>query len=589
MAGTPPVAPGTLGKVYPSVTSQKNKAMLHVIGYIYSLEKTIKDRKYWCCKLKQSSKCKGRAITITQVEGELLLKSVCHTHPPDATEVERNVACHDLKETAQVTRTTLALVVDDIIVSTSVESTYVKSELLEQIQGQLSDILDKTIQEAAHSYSQRLKVINDKDVQKQVNELMEIPHIQTIYHMFVAVLLVFIISTAAMDFIDEGRLITDFELFFFAFGKFPVVISTWIFMFLYTLVVPYLALYLWGGSFHSSRFPRLHSIALGVLVIFCQAYMLGYYPVHVVIQNSLPPASRFIVILEQVRFLMKSYAFLRENVPKIIHIKQKPGEEIKIPQFSSYLYFLFCPVLIYRDSYPRTAYIRWKYVAKYFAQVIGGMFYGYFVLLRLCIPLFTAMNKQPFSKKTLVLSLFQATLPGTFMLLIAFYLFLHCWLNAFAEMLRFADRMFYQDWWNSTSFSNYYRTWNVVVHDFLFYYVYQDFLWLFGKKMRTAGMLTVFFVSAIAHEYVLTLCLGYFYPVMFCLFAIIGVVFNFTMTDKRKGPVWNIIVWTFLFIGQGIQLSLYSQEWYAQIHCPLTEKSFWELITPRSWSCQQEG
>ena len=27
---------------------------------------------------------------------------------------------------------------------------------------------------------------------------------------------------------------------------------------------------------------------------------------------------------------------------------------------------------------------------------------------------------------------------------LGFYGFLHCWLNAFAEMLRFADRMFYK-------------------------------------------------------------------------------------------------------------------------------------------------
>lgn len=37
-----------------------------------------------------------------------------------------------------------------------------------------------------------------------------------------------------------------------------------------------------------------------------------------------------------------------------------------------------------------------------------------------------------------------------------------------------------QDWWNSTSFANYYRTWNVVVHDWLYYYVYLDFLWVSG-------------------------------------------------------------------------------------------------------------
>lgn len=35
-------------------------------------------------------------------------------------------------------------------------------------------------------------------------------------------------------------------------------------------------------------------------------------------------------------------------------------------------------------------------------------------------------------------------------------------------------------------------------------------------------MLSVFIVSALVHEYALTLGLGFFYPVMFFLFAIIG-------------------------------------------------------------------
>ena len=31
-----------------------------------------------------------------------------------------------------------------------------------------------------------------------------------------------------------------------------------------------------------------------------------------------------------------------------------------------------------------------------------------------------------------------------------------------------------QDWWNSSTFANYYRTWNVVVHDWLYCYVYKE-------------------------------------------------------------------------------------------------------------------
>ncbi|XP_044851062.1 sterol O-acyltransferase 2 [Mauremys mutica] len=478
----------------------------------------------------------------------------------------------------------------------------VKLELLEQVQAQLGDLLDKAVEEAAGSYPQphrkarleredrgrgslleKRKVFVDR--QSLLDELLEVEHFRTIYHIFIAMLCVFIVSTVAVDFIDQGSLVLDFDLFIFAFGHLPMVLATWLVMFLYTLLVPYKALQLWAGSYHTMRFPRLFTAILWGALLACHAAVLGFYPIYTVIQHQLPPASRFIVILEQIRFLMKSHSFLREAVPGIIHAKPPDGE-VKLPALSTYLYFLFCPTLIYRETYPRTPYVRWKYVAQNFAKFLGCLFYSYFILERLCIPVFTNMSKQPFSIKTLVLSIFNATLPGTFLLLLSFFAFLHCWLNAFAEMLRFADRTFYKDWWNSTSFATYYRTWNVVVHDWLYYYVYQDLFWLFRGRSRVAAMLSVFIMSAIVHEYVITLCFGFFYPVMFTLFAIFGVIFNFLLNDKRKGPIWNIIMWTCLFIGQGIQVCLYCQEWYAQIHCPLEQKTFWGLVTPRSWSCR---
>ena len=37
------------------------------------------------------------------------------------------------------------------------------------------------------------------------SELFEVNHIRTIYHMFIALLILFIFSTLVVDFIDEGR------------------------------------------------------------------------------------------------------------------------------------------------------------------------------------------------------------------------------------------------------------------------------------------------------------------------------------------------------------------------------------------------
>uniref|UniRef100_A0A673G7Y1 O-acyltransferase n=1 Tax=Sinocyclocheilus rhinocerous TaxID=307959 RepID=A0A673G7Y1_9TELE len=435
------------------------------------------------------------------------------------------------------------------------------------------------------------KNIKDKSVVhvSLSSELFEISHIRTIYHMFIAALLLFIISTLAVDYIDQGRLVLDFDLFYYAFGQLGTVVWAWTLMLAYALLGPYYVLSVWASLNHSRGWRTCVSAAAALTLCAAQTSMLGIFPVYIVLHYQLPPASRFIIILEQIRFVMKSYSFIRETTPAVLKNTPQKGEPLRYPSLSSYLYFLFCPTLIYREVYPRNPYIRWNYVGMNFLKVKSlTLFYLYFILVRLCIPVFTNKSNQPFSTRTFILALFHAAFPGMLMLMLGFYAFLHCWLNAFAEMLRFADRMFYRDWWNSTSFANYYRTWNIVVHDWLYYYGYRDFLWLTGHKLRSVATLSVFAVSALVHEYAFTLGFGFFYPVMFCTFAGIGVVFNFAMNDKRKSPVWNIIMWTCLFIGQGVHVCLYCVEWYAQIQCPRTGTSFWELVTPRSWICSYQ-
>ncbi|XP_029422057.1 sterol O-acyltransferase 2 isoform X1 [Nannospalax galili] len=477
----------------------------------------------------------------------------------------------------------------------------VKTQFLEQAQGQLAKLLDQAISEAVQAYSQQhrpLPSIDPDSVSKTqkssfgkrkvfvtrrslLDELMEVQHFRTIHHMFIAGLCVLIISTLAIDFIDKGRLMLEFDLLIYSFGQLPMALMTWVPMFLSTLLAPYQALRLWGRPRTGGTWTL--GAGLGFVLLATHATVLCVLPIHVAVKHQLPPASRCVLVFEQIRLLMKSYSFLREALPGTLCARGDTS--ICVPSFSSYLYFLFCPTLLYRETYPRTPSIRWNYVAKNFAQALGCVLYACFILGRLCVPIFANMSREPFSMHALVLSVMHATGPGIFMLFLIFFAFLHCWLNAFAEMLRFGDRMFYRDWWNSTSFSNYYRTWNVVVHDWLYSYVYQDGLWLLGSRARRAAMLGVFLVSAVVHEYIFCFVLGFFYPVMLMLFLVVGGLLNFTMNDRHTGPAWNVLMWTLLFLGQGIQVSLYCQEWYAWRHCPLPKTTFWGLVTPRSWSC----
>lgn len=73
-------------------------------------------------------------------------------------------------------------------------------------------------------------------------------------------------------------------------------------MFLSVLVVPYTLFHLWsqtqsGGYGHSG----LCSLLFASLYLLYQAFGLGFLPTYVVVTNSLPPASCFIVIMEQVQ------------------------------------------------------------------------------------------------------------------------------------------------------------------------------------------------------------------------------------------------------------------------------------------------
>lgn len=61
-------------------------------------------------------------------------------------------------------------------------------------------------------------------------------------------------------------------------------------------------------------------------------------------------------------------------------------------------------------------------------------------------------------------------------------------------------------------------------------------------------------------------------------FILPAVMFNFILHDQRKGPIWNIIMWTSLFLGHGVIICLYSQEWYAQQYCPIKEVTVSEFL-----------
>lgn len=233
--------------------------------------------------------------------------------------------------------------------------------------------------------------------------------------------------------------------------------------------------------------------------------------------------------------------------------------------------------------YFRTNEINWNFVIARFAEVIAFVFYLAFIFERFLQPYFSRFGIDLLDQQQLTMDLIGFMAPSMIIFAGTNYCLLHAWLNAFAEMLRFGDREFYKDWWNSQSFSMFYRNWNVVIHDWLYAFVYKDMYDHYFNRNKTAAAITVFLVSAIVHEIALSVVLGYVYPVMFTFFAA-GVIVMFVLKEKFLG-IGNMLIWLMLFIGNGLMICLYTIESYARINCQIPMDSLKDFLIPASWRC----
>jgi uncharacterized membrane protein YeaQ/YmgE (transglycosylase-associated protein family) len=166
---------------------------------------------------------------------------------------------------------------------------------------------------------------------------------------------------------------------------------------------------------------------------------------------------------------------------------------------TDFCYFLhLAPVLVYETSYPRTNSIRWWYVAKELAGFVACMMMNATVMSAFLMPIIAGATPS-MTIGSYVLMISDLLVPSLVVWNLGFYAFFHCFLNACAEMARFADRNFYQDWWNSTNLDEFWRKWNVPMHEFCHRHLYSESKYFLGCNTLIANVI-VFFVSALLHE-----------------------------------------------------------------------------------------
>ena len=99
---------------------------------------------------------------------------------------------------------------------------------------------------------------------------------------------------------------------------------------------------------------------------------------------------------------------------------------------------MWIPVLVYEPQYPRVQKIRWSYVLRKAMYIWGSLYLDYLIASDYILPVLFNIEKYSF-----IASFQSLVLPMGAVCLVTFFMIFENWLNLFAEITRFADRLFY--------------------------------------------------------------------------------------------------------------------------------------------------
>ncbi|KAF4121149.1 diacylglycerol O-acyltransferase 1, partial [Geosmithia morbida] len=164
------------------------------------------------------------------------------------------------------------------------------------------------------------------------------------------------------------------------------------------------------------------------------------------------------------------------------------------------VYFWWAPTLVYQPVYPRTDRIRWLFVAKRLGEVFCLSVFIWFATAQYATPvLVNSIDKiASLDFPSILERLLKLSTISLVIWLAGFFALFQSFLNALAEVLRFGDRAFYDDWWNSESLGAYWRLWNKPVYTYFKRHVYMPMVGR-GWSPSTASF-SVFLLSAFLHE-----------------------------------------------------------------------------------------
>ncbi|KAI5864499.1 MBOAT, membrane-bound O-acyltransferase family-domain-containing protein [Durotheca rogersii] len=276
-----------------------------------------------------------------------------------------------------------------------------------------------------------------------------------------------------------------------------------------------------------------------------------------------------------------SYAFANRDL-RHAYLHSVKGEASVLPDLyaqcpypqnitmGNLVYFWWAPTLVYQPVYPRSGKIRWIFVLKRLGEVVCLSVFIWFCSAQYAAPvLWNSLDKiDHLDFVSIVERLLKLSTISLVIWLAGFFALFQSALNALAEIMRFGDRAFYDDWWNSAGLGDYWRLWNKPVYQFMKRHIFSPLISR-GWDMTSASV-AVFFVSAVLHELLVGIPTKNVIGVAFMGMIIqIPLIWITRVFERMKGPngqlIGNCIFWvSFTILGQPFAALVYFYAWQAK-------------------------
>lgn len=308
-------------------------------------------------------------------------------------------------------------------------------------------------------------------------------------------------------------------------------------------------------------------------------------PYLVVSYSSLEPVSSVAILLLSLTWCMKMFSFhhtlhdvrmiMLQGETSFADVCPHPEEASACALYPQNLTlkhfwtFIAMPTLCFQFTYPRNERRRWGVVLKTSFQLLLSC-----IMMKILVEQYMSVTlahtfdmsfepNTPWRAGKITMHflerLLKLSIPTLYTWLLMFLSFFHFWMILLAELTRFQDTCFYEAWWNATGFADYWRKWNLPVHNFCSRHIYKPLVARGVNRFVAAQV--VFILSALAHEFLVVapLKLG-FTGLVFTAFALQTPLALITdaRLSKSQPTLGNIIFWiVFCFTGQPVGILIF--------------------------------